>query len=139
MSKFHLKGFNSYRAWCIGNMRHAILMVCLLLATIIQAANVLNISEKNGSFLLVGKGHVPTIYVSSDESLTLRHVAGVFADDVERVAGVRPAQVSGPSAATIVVATLGHNKYIDRLIKSRQIDVSAEAGSSLSSRSSDSS
>ena len=86
-------------------MRHAILMVCLLLATIIQAANVLKVSGKSGTCPLVVQGHVPTIYVSSDESLTLRHVAGVFADDVERVAGVRPAQVSGPSAATIVVAT----------------------------------
>ena len=128
MSRFHQAVFVSYRTWCERNIRPVFLIVCFLLSIVVQAANVLNISEKNGSFLLVGKGHVPTIYVSSDESLTLRHVAGVFADDVERVAGVRPAQVSGPSAATIVVATLGHNKYVDRLIKSRQIDVSPIRG-----------
>ena len=114
--------------WCVANMRHTFLAVCFLLATVMSAANVLNVSEKNGSLPLVAKGSVPSIYVSSDESLTVRHVAGVFADDVERVSGVRPVQASKASAATIVVATLGHSKYIDRLVSSRQLNVSSIRG-----------
>ena len=125
---FHLTSFDSCMVWRVANMRHTSLTVCLMLATIMSAANVLNVSEKTGSFPLVAKGQVPSIYVSSDESLTVRHVAGVFADDVERVSGVRPVQTSEASAATMVVATLGHNKYVDRLVNSRQLDVSPIRG-----------
>ena len=124
MIKHHLTSFDSCMVWCVANMRHTFLAVCCLLATVMSAANVLNVSEKNGSLPLVTKGSVPSIYVSPDESLTVRHVAGVFADDVERVSGIRPVQASEASAATVVVATLGHNKYIDRLVSSRQLNVS---------------
>lgn len=109
-------------------MRQTALAICFLLATFMSAANVLKVSGTNGSFPLVAKDHVPSIYVSSDESLMVRHVAGVFADDVERVAGVRPAQTTEAAAATIVVATLGHNSYVNRLVKSRQLDVSSIRG-----------
>ena len=114
--------------WCVANMRHTFLAVCCLLATVMSAANVLNVSEKKGALPLVAKGSVTSIYVSSDEGLTVRHVAGVFADDVERVSGVRPVQASEASAATVVVATLGHSKYIDRLVASRQLNVSSIRG-----------
>ena len=128
MSKFHQTGFDSFRAWGVAPLRPVLIAVCFLFATIVSAANVLKVSENNGSFPFVIKGHVPSIYVSSEESFTLRHVASAFADDVERVSGVRPALVSEASAATMVVATLGHNKYVDRLIKSRQLDVSSIRG-----------
>ena len=128
MSRIHQTGFDSYRAWCVAPLRPVLIVVCFLFATIVSAANVLKVSGKEGSFPLVAKGHVPSIYVSSEESFTLRHVASAFADDVERVSGVRPALVSEASAATMVVATLGHNKYVDRLIKSRQLDISSIRG-----------
>ena len=128
MKRVHLTDFDSWLVWLVENMRHTSFLVCICLAATMTAANVLNVSEQGGSFPLVTQGNVPTVYVSSDEPMTVHHVAGLFVDDVERVSGVRPVQATDPAAAAVVVATLGHCKYIDCLVSSRQLDVSSIRG-----------
>ena len=105
-----------------------LLGVWLITVTTSAANDVLNISEKNGSFQLAANGKAARICVSAKEPLSVRKVAQLFADDVQRVTGIRPRIQSSQSAASVVIATLGHNAYVDDLVKKRRLDVSSING-----------
>ena len=105
-----------------------LLGVWLITVTTSAANDVLNISEKNCSFQLAANGKAARICVSAKEPLSVRKVAQLFADDVQRVTGIRPRIQSSQSAASVVIATLGHNAYVDDLVKKRRLDVSSING-----------
>ena len=105
--------------------------MCLLTVALpATAADVLRLTPDGDGFALVSGGRAASVVVSSSEPLTVRKVAGLFADDVCRVSGVRPAVSTGSSRPrnAVVVATLGHNAYVDRLVKKGQLDVSPLRG-----------
>jgi hypothetical protein len=83
-------------------------------------------------FPIVANGRATAIFVDPQNPETVRVAAQAFADDVQRVSGVRPeviTQVNGLLPAdVIVVGALGHSPEIDGLVAARKLDVSAVAG-----------
>ena len=104
---------------------------CLLctLAVSAQAAATLRVTSQGGGFPLVADGRAAAISVSPKEPLVVGKVARLLADDIQRVTGLRPA-VSAKSndKASVVVATIGHNAEVDKLIAKGRLDVSAIRG-----------
>ena len=101
-------------------------------AATVKAANekVLLVSEQSGSFALVHEGKATVVCVSPKESLLVRKVAGLFADDVQRVSGMRPEVrlTASGVASSVIIATIGHNAYVDMLVRQGKLDVSAIKG-----------
>lgn len=60
--------------------------------------------------------------------------AGMLADDVERISGIKPGLNSAESLAAlpdkplVVAGTIGNSRLIDELVKSRKVKVSAVKG-----------
>ncbi len=59
----------------------------------------------------------------------VRRVAGIFADDVNRVTGQRPTVATAVSEMpqAVIVGTIGKSPIIDKLVKSKKIDVKGVA------------
>ncbi len=110
----------------VGSARSLLLLAfCLLMAATSSATNVLRVSSESGAFPLYAQGRMTTICVSDKEPLVVQRAASLLADDIERVTGVHPLLKGKPQRPSIVVGTIGHNSYIDRLIARGQLDVSA--------------
>ena len=111
-------------------MRHLLFLIAWFTATALSAGNVLNVNSQKGTFPLCADGRLSPVSVSPREPLTVRKVAALFADDVQRVTGQRPAVCSGqkPKNRSVVIATIGHNAYVDGLIARGRLDVSAIRG-----------
>lgn len=59
----------------------------------------------------------------------IKRIAGIFADDVNRVTGARPEVTDvQKSSQPIIIGTIGHNKIIDNLVKTKKIDASKIRG-----------
>jgi hypothetical protein len=101
-------------------LRTAILAVCTSLA-VLPAVHAVEVTETArtgpGSLNLVGGAGVATVMVDAHDDPLVGVAARLFADDVERVTGKRPA--IGAQAVRgrplIVAGTLGHNALIDEL------------------------
>lgn len=128
MKFFLLTDFDSCLVWRVGIMRHTLSLALSFVSLSLFATNVLNVSEQNGAFALVSNGRAASIYVSSQEPMSVRHVAGLFADDIERVSGLRPQMTDDAVASSVVVATVGHSSYIDQLVSRHQLDLSSIQG-----------
>ena len=108
--------------------------ICLLLTAYLAAfasavaGNVLTVNEKGGSFALCANGRTATIVVSKNEPIAVKRVASLFADDVQRVSGIRPQLSTSERKSAVVIATLGHNAHVDQLVKKGRLDVSAIKG-----------
>ena len=97
-----------------------------IIAVSAQAASTLHVTSQRGGFPLFADGRAAAICVSPKEPLVVGKAARLFADDVQRVTGQRPAVTfKGNDKATVVVATIGHNAEVDKLIAKGRLDVSA--------------
>lgn len=57
---------------------------------------------------------------------TVKNVAAIFADDIEKVTGFKPNVGNEISCnRVVIIGTLGHNELIDKLVKDSQIDASS--------------
>jgi hypothetical protein len=99
-----------------------------LAVDVVSAVNQLEVSAQSGAFTIVQGGKAAAVSVSSGESVVVRKVAQLLATDVQRVTGVLPVVTNKPSGASVVIGTIGHNSYIDRLIARGKLDVSAIRG-----------
>lgn len=81
-------------------------------------------------FDLVADGRAPTIFVDGGDAPVVGIAARAFAEDVERVTGVRPkVSQDAPEGATAILAgTIGGSPMIDRLIAGKRIAVDRVAG-----------
>ncbi|MBP5666611.1 MAG: glycosyl hydrolase 115 family protein [Salinivirgaceae bacterium] len=70
-----------------------------------------------------------TIIADESDYPGVRRVAGIFADDVNRVTGQRPTVATAVSAMpqAVIVGTIGKSPIIDKLVKSKKIDVKGVA------------
>ena len=105
-----------------------LLTVCLVAFASAVAGNTLTVSDKGGSFALCANGRTTTVVVSKNEPLAVQRAAALFADDVQRVSGIRPQLSATARKASVVIATLGQNAYVDWLVKKGRLDVSAIKG-----------
>ena len=112
-------------------MKRLFLFLALYLMTLSGLAEThqtLKVSSESGHFPLYSKNRAATVVVSRSEPTTVRRVATLFADDVERVTGCRPSVSSKGDKGSVIIATIGHNAYVDRLIRKGRLDVSQIRG-----------
>ena len=128
MKFFLLTDFDLCLVWRVGIMRHTLSLALSFVSLSLLATNVLNVSGQGGAFALVSGGQAASIYVSDQEAMTVRHVACLFADDIERVSGIRPQMTDDAASASVVVATVGHSCFIDQLVSRHQLDFSSIQG-----------
>ena len=107
---------------------YLLLTACLAAFASAVAGNILTVNEKGGSFALCANGRTATIVVSKNEPIAVKRVASLFADDVQRVSGIRPQLSTSARKSAVVIATLGHNAHVDQLVKKGRLDVSAIKG-----------
>ena len=67
--------------------------------------------------IIVQGGKAAKIAVDPNDYPVVGVAAGLFADDVQRVTGARPAITNDATTAEIMVGTLGHSAVIDRLAR----------------------
>jgi hypothetical protein len=83
-------------------------------------------------FSIVENGRAAAIYVAPQNPETVRVAAGAFAEDVERVTGVKPrvlTSLAAPLPDEIVIAgVLGESPEIDRMRAAGKIDVAGVDG-----------
>lgn len=111
-------------------MNNKILILIAACMSVINAFSQIQISNEAtiNSFPLVCQGEPTPLYVSPSEDLAVKKVADLFVQDLENVTtvkgNVKYANIIKDKRA-IVLATIGKNKWVDRLIKSKKIDVSS--------------
>ena len=112
-------------------MKRLFLFIALYLFTLSGLAEThqtLKVSSESGHFPLYSKNRAATVVVAQGEPITVRRVATLFADDVERVTGCRPSVSSKGDKGAVIIATIGHNAYVDGLIRKGRLDVSQIRG-----------
>jgi hypothetical protein len=95
-----------------------------------QARYVTSVREP-GSFAVVQKGAVATIYVDENDYAGVVRAASDLQGDIERVSNFKPAIThgfEGLGANAIIVGTLGKSEILDRLVREGKVDVSSIAG-----------
>lgn len=79
-------------------------------------------------FPLCANGKPCDIYISSEDFEVVKKTAALFAEDIARVTGVKgQVSVENPTKGKniVVIGTLGHNRFIDEMVKQKKLDVSA--------------
>ena len=94
---------------------------------------VLQVREQGGpgDYPLVCSGKAAPVWVAPNDFKVARVAAELFAEDVEKVSGVKPEllhsePVEGEGA--VLIGTLGHSPLVDRLVAEKKLDVSAIRG-----------
>lgn len=107
------------------------LFFLLFLISTATAFSQIIISDRQKSvsdFPLYADGKVCNIYIDASDYEVVKKVSDLFAEDLGRVTGVKgtvsaSALIRGKEA--VVIGTLGHNKFIDNLVKQNKLNVSA--------------
>ncbi|KAF5366813.1 hypothetical protein D9758_006550 [Tetrapyrgos nigripes] len=91
-------------------------------------------NPSSSSFAVVQGGNAAPILLSDDEWPGVQRAASDFADDIERVTGIRPSITNASSTSTssssrpIIIGTLGKSSLIDQVVNATQLDVSSVQG-----------
>lgn len=104
-------------------MKQLLSLLMLLLSVAAYAGNVLSVSEKptQKNFDLKSA----SILFDDDESVTVKTSISLFAEDIERVSGVKPELTNEmPQSNVVIVGTIGSGRWIEQLVKSKKINVS---------------
>ena len=112
-------------------MRFLTLSIAALLSWGPQAQNVTHESDGNAPristfsqkacFPMVSAGNAADIYIDEDDFKVVQIAAGMLADDMERVTGIKGQVKTArdyrdlPAAPAVIAGTLGHSTLIDRL------------------------
>ena len=115
--RLHYVAYYQIRFWLL------LVLLCMSVST--KAGQLLTVSSQSGAFPLFVQGQAATISVSANEPLVVKKAASLLADDVERVTNSRPQLSNRFGRHDIIVATIGHNPNVDRLIQKHHIDISS--------------
>ncbi|AHG93397.1 hypothetical protein J421_5862 (plasmid) [Gemmatirosa kalamazoonensis] len=80
---------------------------------------------------LVRGGRAAAVWYDPADAAVVGVAAHLFADDVARVAGVRPVVARGDArltGAAVIVGTLGHSRLVDALVAAGKLDVRGVRG-----------
>lgn len=99
------------------------LSVCF---TSIHAGIVITNNAQSGAFPLATEQGAATVFVSPDEAVVVQKAAQMLSSDIVKVTGHEAplktdSKVQGQRV--VVIGTIGHNRFIDELMKKGQIDV----------------
>ena len=79
-------------------------------------------------FPLSANGKACSVYIDAADHEVVSKVANLFVEDIERVTGIKGNVYTAKSIKgkeVVVIGTLGHNNFIDNLVKQGKLDVSA--------------
>jgi len=97
-----------------------------------SADTVVRFTPGSHGFALIAHGHAAPILVEAGSSETVRTVAGVFAEDLERVSGVRPSVIDSLASVMqdepVIVGIVGQSAILDRLRRAGKLDTRAIEG-----------
>lgn len=102
-----------------------------MLACTTTAFSQIKVSNRQQSatdFPLFANGKACSIFVDASDAEVVKKVSELFAEDLERVTGKKGVVSEAKSIKgkeTIIIGTIGHNKYIDNLIEKGVLDVSS--------------
>ena len=109
-------------------------LICLIIGLTIQvmafadAFPRITHKSQNGYFPMVSSGSAADIYIDEEDFNVVEIAAGMLADDMERVTGVKAEVKTArnhkdiPAAPAIIAGTLGRSKLIDRLSSTLEAD-----------------
>jgi hypothetical protein len=110
-------------------MRKLLLLLLFIhSATAFTQVKVKNEPATGKEFMLAGNGKACDIYIDNSDYEVVKKVAGLFAEDMERVTGVKNKIIfSQPvkSKEAIIIGTPGHNQWIDQLVQNKKLNISA--------------
>lgn len=87
--------------------------------------------QSASDFTLFAAGKACAVYIDASDAEAVKKVSNLFAEDIERVTGVKASVTSSAdftSKEVVIIGTLGSNTLIDRLVKDGKINVSAIRG-----------
>ncbi len=111
--------------------KNILLLVAWLMALPLAAQVTVETEGGPNAFCVAQESSCATVFVSPSEHVLVDKAAALFADDVERVTGHKPeVKLSGRVAAShpVVVGTLGHNAFIDKLVKQGKVNANVIRG-----------
>ena len=109
----------------MNTMIKRLLFLFLLSYTAVAAAQIkINHRQQSAAdFPLFANGKSCELFIDSSDAEVVKKVAALFAEDIERVTGVKGTVSVSESAEKIkgkevvVIGTLGHNGFIDNLVR----------------------
>lgn len=108
-------------------MRKYLILLTLLPHLSFSQISISNrIENQNNYFSVVSKTAVATILYDTSENLLVKKSAEFLASDIEKVSGKKPKITYSDHSLgsnTIIVATIGNNRLIDKLIAAKKLDV----------------
>ncbi|HEX8070246.1 MAG TPA: glycosyl hydrolase 115 family protein [Pyrinomonadaceae bacterium] len=96
-----------------------------------ESASWVRDAYRGGDFKLVAGRRAADLLVAPEDFKVVRIAAGDLAADVARVTGQRPAvrtEAAGLSAHAVLIGTLGHSPFVDRLVNERKLDAAGLRG-----------
>jgi len=108
-------------------MKHLTILLAVLASLSLKAADTAWVSDtyREGDFKLAEGAQLAPVCVAPGDFECVRLAAGLFAEDVERVTGRRPAvatQSEKPGGPAVLIGTLGQSPLIDRLVTEGRLD-----------------
>lgn len=89
---------------------------------------VINKQKALTDFPLFANGKACNIYIDTSDFEVVKTVSALFAEDIQRVTGVKgegPSLKSVRGKQAVVIGTLGHNQFIDKLVEQGKLEVSS--------------
>ena len=105
----------------------AILLLCYATFGFAQI-KISNKPHTGNEFSIYSNGNASEIYIDNSDFEVVKIVSQLLAEDIERVSGQKGKLLTTKSIKSkqpIIIGTLGHNKWIDKLVASNKIDISA--------------
>ncbi|KAJ7146212.1 hypothetical protein C8R44DRAFT_9545 [Mycena epipterygia] len=99
-------------------------------ATAIGQDTCVTFQSSASTFTVASNGKASPIILSSDEWPGVQRAAQDFADDIQRVTGIKPTVANASSSAParsslpIIIGTLGKSSLIDQIVNTTKLDVS---------------
>lgn len=86
-----------------------------------------NTPRTGNEFVLSAQGKACDIFIDESDYEVVKKVSALFSEDIERVTGAKGNVFTTKptkSERAIIIGTIGHNRWIDQLIKQNKLDVS---------------
>ncbi len=105
-------------------MRHLYLILLIIPNLVFSQIEVNKQSQKKLEFPLAGKNATASVYYETSDFISVQTTANLFAEDVERVTGKKPALISSKAKLTdyvIIIGSIERNQLIKELVKSKKL------------------
>ena len=107
----------------------ALISICIICNLPLTAQHLsVSIIPKDKSFSIVNSNRIATIFYDEHDAKVVGIAAQAFAKDVELITQKKPlvsSRINADNTHAIIVGTIGHSELIDKLIRTKQIDIEA--------------